>query len=166
MEFTNADWIVLALVLLSGLISVVRGFVKEALSLLIWVVAVIVAANFNEIVADWLINLIESPTLRMLAASLGLFFGTLIMGGLINYLIGKLVDSTGLSGTDRLLGLLFGVARGFLIVLALVVILPQALPVDEELWWQQSLLIPHIQQFESWGREAYLSVKDFIVGWI
>jgi len=80
--------------------------------------------------------------------------------------LGKLVSSTGLSGTDRTLGLVFGVFRGLLIVLALVIILPQAVPVGQDLWWTESALIPIFQGFESWGRNAAAGIKDFLTSWI
>jgi membrane protein required for colicin V production len=71
-----------------------------------------------------------------------------------------------MSGTDRTLGLVFGVFRGLLIVLALVIILPQAVPVDQDPWWLASSLIPLFQGFEAWGREVATAVTDFITDWI
>ena len=56
MDFNNADWVIVGLVALSGLISVVRGFVKEALSLVIWVAALVVASNFKDVAAGWLVE--------------------------------------------------------------------------------------------------------------
>ena len=66
---------------------------------------------------------------------------------------GKLVSSTGLSGTDKTLGLVFGVFRGFLIILAIVIILPELVPVSSDQWWTESKLIPFFQSFESVGQE-------------
>ena len=126
----------------------IRGFVKEAMSLVIWLAAFFVAMSFKEVVAELLINIIALPSIRQLAAWIILFVGTLLLGSIANYLLGKLVSSTGLSGTDRTLGLVFGGFRGLLIVLALVIIVPKALPVDEDLWWTSSRLIPLFQSFE------------------
>ena len=166
MEVATVDWIIIGLVALSALISLVRGFVKEAMSLVIWMVAFAVAVNFKQPAATLLVNMIDQPSIRQLVAFGGLFVGTLLLGSMVNFLLGKLVSSTGLSGTDRMLGLVFGVFRGLLIVLAVVVILPSALPVDEDPWWQASALIPVFQSFEVWGRETAAAIKDLLLGWV
>ena len=166
MEIAVVDIGIAVIVAISGLISLVRGFVKEAMSLVIWVLAYVVAMTFSEQLSALLINMIELASLRQLAAWGGLFVGTLLLGAIINYLLGKLVTSTGLGGTDRTLGLVFGVFRGLLIVLAIVVMLPLAIPVDQDLWWQQSTLIPIFQSFEDWGRNAVAEIKYLLTGWI
>ena len=165
-EVAAVDWGIMAILAISALISLVRGFVKEAMSLVIWLVAFAVAMNFKEPAAELLVNFISLASLRQLAAWGMLFVGTLLLGGMVNFLLGKLVSSTGLSGTDRMLGLIFGVFRGLLIVLALVIILPKALPVEQDPWWQASALIPVFQSFADWGVETAAAVKDFIMGWV
>jgi membrane protein required for colicin V production len=88
----------------------------------------------------------------MAASFLTLFIATLIAGGLVGFLLGKLVDSTGLSGTDRLAGLLFGVARGMLIA-AVLVLLAGVTPLPGDPWWKQSKLIPPFQSLALWLRD-------------
>jgi membrane protein required for colicin V production len=166
MDIVTVDIGIVCIVAISGLISLVRGFVKEAMSLMIWVVAFGVAMAFKEPVAELLVNFIDLASMRQLAAWAGLFVGTLLLGSVTNFLLGKLVNSTGLSGTDRTLGLVFGVFRGLLVVLAIVIILPQAVPVDEDPWWRASSLIPLFQDFEAWGREAATAVKDYLTSWM
>jgi len=166
MEIAVVDIGIAVIIAISGLISLVRGFVKEAMSLVIWLLAYVVAMTFSEQLSALLINMIELASLRQLAAWGGLFVGTLLLGAIINYLLGKLVSSTGLGGTDRTLGLVFGVFRGLLIVLAIVVMLPLAIPVDQDLWWQESTLIPIFQSFEEWGRNAVAEIKYLLTGWI
>tara|TARA_B110000046_G_scaffold185955_1_gene230755 strand:+ start:6072 stop:6572 length:501 start_codon:yes stop_codon:yes gene_type:complete len=166
MDIAIVDWGIVGIISISGLISLVRGFVKEAMSLVIWIAAFAIAMTFKESAADLLVNLIALASIRQLAAWGGLFVGTLLLGAMVNFLLGKLVSSTGLSGTDRTLGLVFGVFRGLLIVLALIIILPQAVPVDQDPWWMASSLIPLFQGFEAWGRETATAVTDFITGWI
>ena len=151
---------------ISGVISLIRGFVKEAMSLVIWVAAFVVAMTFSEAASALLVNIIDLASLRKLAAWAGLFVGTLLVGAVVNFLLGKLVASTGLGGTDRTLGLVFGVFRGLLVVLALVVAMPKAIPVEQDPWWQESTLIPVFQGFEDWGREAATHVKNLLTGWI
>ena len=166
MDIATADIAIVAIVTISGLISLIRGFVKEAMSLVIWVAAFAVAMTFKEMAADMLVNVIALASMRQLAAWAGLFVGTLLLGAMVNFLLGKLVSSTGLSGTDRTLGLVFGVFRGLLVVLAIVIILPKAVPVDQDPWWIASSLIPLFQDFEVWGKEVAGAVKDFLTSWM
>ena len=160
------DIAIVAIIAISGCISLVRGFVKEAMSLVIWLTAFVVAMTFKELIAELLVNMIALASMRQLAAWLMLFVGTLLFGAMVNFLLGKLVSSTGLSGTDRTLGLVFGVFRGLLVVLALVVMLPEALPVDQDLWWTSSKLIPVFMSFKGAGIDAAMAIKDFIIGWV
>ena len=103
MDVATVDWIIIGLIAFSALISLVRGFVKEAMSLVIWMLAFAVAVNFKQPAAELLTNMINQPSIRQLVAFGGLFVGTLLLGSMVNFLLGKLVSSTGLSGTDRML---------------------------------------------------------------
>lgn len=157
-----ADWTIVGILSLSCLISVIRGFVKEALSLAVWVAAFIIAMVFDDQLAILLTNLIATPSLRSIVAFAILFVTTLIVGAMTNYLISELVKRTGLSGTDRMLGVIFGLARGALIVLAILIFLPSIVPVNEDDWWQSSQLIPHFLEFEDWAREATNLVTEWL----
>jgi len=156
-----ADWAIVTILGLSAVISLVRGFVREAMSLVIWVAAFAVAMLFYVRLSVFFDNLIATPSLRLLAAWLALFVGMLILGGLINILLGQLVEATGLSGTDRLLGVIFGVARGLILVMVILIFLPQILPVERDAWWQESLLIPHFLELEGWARQTASDVTNF-----
>lgn len=140
----TVDWIILGVLAISTLMSVRRGFVKEALSLLTWIAAVIVARLFAGQFAVLLENSIETASLRLGAAYLVLFVGTLIVGGMVNFLVGEFVKMTGLTGTDRFLGMFFGLARGALFVTLAVAGLHYLAPVKEDQWYQESRLIPEI----------------------
>ncbi|WP_461518145.1 CvpA family protein [Porticoccus sp.] len=157
-----ADWAIIAILGLSGLISLVRGFVKEAMSLLIWLAAAVIASIFHDELASWMEQLITTPSLRLLAAWVSLFVAVLIVGGICNYLLGKLVEATGLSGTDRLLGLVFGVTRGVIIVMAVLIMMTEMLPVKDDLWWQQSVMVSFFMQFEDWARDTGAAVLNFL----
>ena len=161
-----ADFTILAVLLFSGLISLKRGFVKEALSLAVWVVALIVAGTFREPMAQLLTDVIATPSLRLIAAFAILFVVTLIIGGLINHLIAHLVSVTGLGGTDRFLGFLFGVFRGGLVVVAVVIIVPGFVPVEEDKWWQDSVLIPQFVALKSVALELFEAVRGFFGNWV
>lgn len=146
-----ADWTILAIVVVSSLISIYRGFVKEALSLAIWVAAIVIAMWFDDRLAPLLSGLSDTPSVVHSLAFALLFLGTLVVGAMVNYLIGQLVKMTGLTGTDRLFGMIFGLARGLVVVMALLMWLPHVLPVDQDPWWKESVLIPRFLDFEDWA---------------
>ena len=156
-----ADWTIVGIVSLSALISIKRGFVKEALSLLVWITALVVALLFSQRLSLLLTDLISTPSLRYITAFALLFVATLIVGAMVNYLLGELVRMTGLSGTDRLLGMVFGMARGMLVVLAIVILLPSLAPVDTDSWWQESLLISQLLTLETWARAAVTATVEW-----
>jgi membrane protein required for colicin V production len=106
------DYAILAIIGISTLVSLVRGFTKEAVSLVIWIGAFFIASTFYANLANLLTN-ISDQFLRNAAAISILFITTLVLGALLNYLIGQLVNKTGLSGTDRVLGLVFGRFEGY-----------------------------------------------------
>ena len=139
------DFAIIGVIALSALISLLRGFVREAMALVGWVAAVWVALTFTEALSVLFVEHISVPSMRLGAAALVLFIGTLLLSGMIVFLLGQLVDKTGLSGTDRLLGVLFGAARGVIIV-AVVVTVAGLTPLTRDPWWQQSTLIPHFEQ--------------------
>lgn len=148
--FNAADIIIVCILLLSALISLFRGFVKEALSLVSWFLAFWIAITFCHQVSDLLVNYIKSPTLRLGAAFGGVFIVVLIACAIINTLISTLVHKTGLSGTDRLLGVIFGGVRGVLLIAALLLVAQITTPVQEETWWTGSMLIHYFQPVEVW----------------
>lgn len=152
--FTWVDWAIVAIIIVSSLISLKRGFVKEALSLLTWILAGVVAWMFGGALAHYFAPYIDTPSAQVIAACVTLFVVTLLLGGLVNFLIGELIRVTGLSGTDRVLGMVFGAARGALLVVVLVGLVSLA-PVQQDSWWQESNLLPH-----------FLRVADQWKGWV
>ncbi|MGA6096883.1 CvpA family protein [Stutzerimonas marianensis] len=155
MAFTWVDWAFVAIVVISSLISLKRGFVKEALSLLTWIIAGVVAWMFGGALSHHLAEYIETPSFQVIAACAILFVVTLLVGALINFLIGELVRVTGLSGTDRFLGMVFGAARGGLLIVVLVGLLSLA-PVQQDPWWRESALVPHFLLVADWSKNLIL----------
>lgn len=156
MSFNWADALILSVIVISSLISLSRGFVKEALSLVTWIVAAIIAWMFGGSLAHHFQPYIDTHSLRVIAACAILFLVTLLVGALVNFLVTQLVRATGLTGTDRLLGMVFGAARGLVLVVILIGLLSLA-PIDQDAWWQQSTLIPHFLLIADWS-------KNFILG--
>lgn len=159
-----ADWAILAILLVSSLISLKRGFVKEALSMLNWVIAFFIAMSFKDPLSNMLQAQIATPSVRDMAAFAILFAATLIVGAMVNYLIGELVRLTGLSGTDRLFGMIFGVIRGFVIVMAVLIFVPGLLPIDQDPWWKESALIPKFLELEGWCRQIVSELSKLVSG--
>lgn len=155
------DYAILAVIGISTLISLIRGFVKEAVSLVIWISAFFVASTFYVNLASLLTN-ISDQLLRNAAAISILFITTLILGALVNYIIGQLVSKTGLSGTDRVLGLAFGALRGALVISALLFFMGQFTPASDAHWWKNSLLIPEFKIVIVWFFEYLKETSSFL----
>ncbi|MBB3059543.1 CvpA family protein [Microbulbifer rhizosphaerae] len=158
-----ADWTILAIVAISTLIGLSRGFVRETLSLLTWVAAFVVAMMFRDELAPLLSRLVDTPSLQAIAAFAILFIFTLLAGAGLNMTLSAFVEATGLSGTDRVLGMVFGLLRGGIVVLTLLIVAPALVPVEEDGWWRESVLIPHFLEFEDRAREAAAALKEFFV---
>lgn len=133
------DYGVLLVIGLSGLVAVMRGFVREVLSLLSWVAAFVAASAFAGTVAPMLPSGIPNDSLRMLAAFLLVFGATLLLMIFITLAIVELVRVVGLGFVDRVLGLAFGLVRGLLIVLV-AVLLAGLTRLPEDRGWRDAML--------------------------
>jgi len=149
---TYLDFIILGIVLLSAVISVLRGFVKEAVSLISWVLAFWVSATFAGKLSTLLPDAIVAEQLRVAISFAILFLATLLVGGLANFLISTFVSRSGLSGTDRALGVVFGVLRGVVVVAALA-LLAGLTNLTSDAVWTESLLVEHFQVVAMWIRD-------------
>ncbi|MFL1485216.1 CvpA family protein [Marinobacter sp. LN3S78] len=148
------DWVIIALLTISTLISLKRGFVREALSLVTWVAAFIIARTFHPQMQSLLASTVETPLVRLIAAFAILFVATLIVGAIVNNLIGHLVRVTGLSATDRVLGMIFGLLRG-VVVVVVAIAFTRYTPLAEDTWWRQSLMIERLGVVEDWSRRTF-----------
>jgi membrane protein required for colicin V production len=158
-EMIWTDYLLLGIVALSSLMSLMRGFAKEAMSLVIWVVAFIVARHFGPNMQTLLQESVDDPRLLMLVAFVILFVGTLLVGAVISFLVTALIKVTGLSPLDRLLGIVFGAARGVIICVAIIAVL-RLTHFAQAPWWQNSLVIEHLSAIELWSRSVLESDFD------
>ncbi len=157
------DIVILSVIGLSALISLVRGFAKEALSLIIWCGAFFIASQYYAKLAVYFTN-IKDEMFRNGAAIAALFVATLVVGAIVNYVISQLVQKTGLSGTDRVLGIVFGALRGVLIVAAALFFVDTftALPSSE--WWKSSQLVPEFSRVIAPLFEHIQATSSFLSG--
>lgn len=155
------DYIIIAIIVFSILVSLLRGFVREVLSLASWIIAFFVASHFYPYLAVYLTQ-IESPYLRNGSAIALLFIATLILGAIVNYVFAQLVDKTGLSGTDRVLGACFGLLRGILIVASLLFFMDTFTSFSQTDWWKESKLIPHFGFVVEWFFQQLQASSSFL----
>ena len=114
------NWFDTAIITVTGLscaFGLYRGLIKEVLSLVSWIAALLIAKGYSESVSGVLTNLIDSNGVRYAAAFAMIFIVVMMLGTFLNFLMSKILTVTGLKFADRLLGGIFGIARGALIVL-------------------------------------------------
>ena len=146
---TWPDYAILAVIAISVLVGALRGFVREVFSLLVWAAAFFVAYHFSGDVAELMADAVTLPSARTAMGFAGLFIAVLLVGGLLNYLLGKLVATTGLSGTDRLLGGVFGAVRGLALIVA-VLLVAGFTPIPADPWWKESATIARLMPLVDW----------------
>lgn len=134
---TSFDYIVLIVIGVSALIGLIRGFLREVLSLVAYIAAFVAAIWWGPRASTLLVNLIENGLLRTVVAYGLIFIIALLLVGLLNMLLGALVDKTGLTPADHGLGGIFGALRGVVLVLALVGLAGYT-QLPEEPWWQEA----------------------------
>ena len=155
------DYIIIGIIAFSIIVSLLRGFVREVLSLASWVVAFIVASQFYPSLAAYLTQ-IDSLYIRNGTAIGILFVLTLIVGAIVNFVIAQLVDKPGLTGTDRVLGAAFGLLRGVLIVAAVLFFLDTFTNFEQTEWWKESKLIPHFGFIIEWFFQQLQQSSSFL----
>jgi membrane protein required for colicin V production len=144
------DYSILAIIAISVAVGALRGFIREVFSLLVWAAAFLLAWYFAGDVAALMEGSVTLPSARVAMGFTGIFIAVLLIGGLANYLLGRLVESTGLSGTDRLLGGAFGAVRGLALVLVLLLVAGLT-PLPADPWWQESRTIARLMPLVDWA---------------
>ena len=153
------DITLLAIVLISTVFSIIRGFAKDAISLTAWILAFIVAITLADKFAIILPESIENPRIRVGVAIATLFLATLIMGTIANFLLAGFISMVKMQNIDRGLGAMFGLVRGVIIV-CLLVVMGAYIGLNEENWWSSSALVP-VAEWMLEGIEPLLP-NDFV----
>ena len=135
---TGFDFVLLAILAISVFLGLLRGLLKEVLSLVAYASAFLAAIWWGPTVSDWSAQWISQPFVSMALAYLGVFIAVLLSIGFVNMTLSALLSKTGLTPADHGLGAMFGLLRGVLFVLILV-ILAGYTPLPEEPWWKNAM---------------------------
>jgi membrane protein required for colicin V production len=136
------DYILIATALISALVGAMRGFLREAVALVAWLLALFVAWHFSELIEPHLGGLLSGSYVKPWAARAIIVVLILMIGAAVGALLSHFVRLSIFSGMDRFLGLIFGLLRGAVLI-GVFVILGQLLRLNDERWWTRSLLIPY-----------------------
>lgn len=138
------DWIIAAIVLVSVLVGIFRGFIKESLSLISWILAIWLAFTFCVEAGEFLSQYIDIPNqkFRTWAGFALVFVGTLFLFAVISFVLAKLFVRGPIKGIDRVLGIGFGAVRGGAIVVAFLIV-ARGLGMTNSDWWQNSKYLPY-----------------------
>lgn len=135
------DYIILAIVIISAVMGLVRGLLREAIAVITWFLAIVLAWSFASSLEPLLGGILVGSPLRIWAARAIIFVGILLLGGAVAVILGHYVRVSMFAGMDKFLGLVFGIVRGVVIVGAFTIAV-QALRMDEDPRWQHSRLLP------------------------
>ncbi|CUR53708.1 Colicin V production protein [Serratia symbiotica] len=152
------DYIIIALIGLSTLMSLIRGFICEIFSLLIWGLTFFISSNFYSYLTTYLVDF-KYIVIKNSIAIILLFIMPLITGGISNIVMNFLIKKSGLSGFDRILGVCFGIFRGILIVSIILYFLNTFTYFSENIIWKQSQLIPKFNYLIIWFLDYLKSIS-------
>jgi membrane protein required for colicin V production len=136
------DYLVIAAIIISAVVGSMRGFLREAIALVTWIIALFVAWRFSDLIAPHLGGLLAGSPVSTWAARVIIVVLLLFLGAGIGVTLAHFVRLSIFSGVDRFLGLVFGFFRG-LVLLGVFVILAQLLRQEGERWWRHSVLMPY-----------------------
>ena len=157
----SADIVIIIIVLLSSAIGLARGFLEELLSLIIWFSAIVLALYFSTDLADMLDTQVGDESVRHAVGFFVVFILVLIAGWVLQWLARQLISKTGLTGTDRFFGFLFGSARGVLVCIVALIALKSF--EFEARWWHDSIFIPELLAFEQDVLELMGKARDVVI---
>jgi membrane protein required for colicin V production len=136
------DYIILAILLVSAVMGLVRGLLREAIAVVTWFLAIICAWAFADSLEPLLGGVLVGSPMRIWAARVIIFVGILLLGGAIGVVAGHYMRVSLFAAMDKFLGFVFGIVRGVVIVGAFTIAV-QALRLDEDKSWQGSRLLPY-----------------------
>jgi membrane protein required for colicin V production len=142
---TVFDYVAIAVIGFSLLFGLWRGVIGEIIALLAWIIGIFAAIEFGPQVGNALLATVAAdPAVRTLGGCVLIFIGVLLVMALIRLALSRMVKALGLSVSDRLLGMLFGLARGVLVVMILVG-LGGMTAAPKQGWWREATLAPPLE---------------------
>ena len=153
------DAVVIAVLVLSFGLGIFRGIVREILSLSSWIVSIWLAYLFGDNLAIVIVPWLESERLSSLIGYLVVFVAVLVLLSLVVALLFKIFRVTGLSGTDRVLGGLFGCLRGIVIV-AVLLFIAEWTPATGQAWFRDSQIVPYFEAPLTWFKTKVVNQLD------
>lgn len=153
-----ADIAIVTVIGLSMLTGLFRGFVKELISLCTWIVAIWVGFHYSDCLDPWLVSYIQDKTARTAVAFILILFACLLVGGIVNATLSFILRRSGLSGTDRTLGMGFGFLRGIFIV-ALIMLAMKMTSLPYEQYAKDSNLYARFDPLVAW---LYGRMPEFV----
>ena len=148
---TGADVLILLVLLGSTLIGLLRGFIREAVSLVFWIIAIWIAWRFGPLVEPHLGGYLADPRVAPWVGRLVMLTLVLLIGWVFGMLASYYARTLMLGTLDRVMGLLFGLVRGMVLV-GLLIIGGELLHINQEEWWGRSKLIPYGETLGDWLR--------------
>jgi len=139
------DYLLIAVLVFSSVAGLMRGLLREVISLFTWVAAVWIAWSFAASLEPYLGGALSDAAVRPWAARTIIFVAVLLVGAAVGALVSHFVRLSLFSGVDRLLGLLFGLLRG-VVALGVLAMLAHAVRLQDEPWYRGSLLVPYAEQ--------------------
>ncbi len=132
MSLLWVDYAIIGIIGLSVVTGLFRGFIKELMALCVWCLAIWLAFHYSSSLDPWLMHYIQDKTTRTAVAFIGILIVTIIIGGLFNAFLSFILRRSGLSGTDRILGMGFGCLRGvFLVAFIMLIFKMTAIPYED-----------------------------------
>ena len=159
MAFTWIDYAIIAIIIISTIISLFRGFIKEIVSLVIWIVAFVLAFHYSTALSNEFRTHIASDSLRLTISFVLILISTLLAGAVIKFIMNRIKSNSEVGMTDRILGTILGLLRGIFLVVMLL-LLGELTTFNQTPAWQNSALIPHLEFLVTWSK--HLIPDDFM----
>ena len=149
MNLPLIDIAIFAFFIISILIGIYRGFVKEALSVVAWILAVVAAFAFGELVSVYIQPFIKQEPLNLAVAYVVVFLIAIIILSIVAHIISQLFASFGMKGIDRTMGGIFGIVRAALVV-AMLILVGRFMAMDNHQWWTDSSILEYFEPTAEW----------------
>ena len=157
LNFAHFDLLLMGIIVLSGTVALFRGFIQEALSLVLWVFAFLASMFLAEYLGPYISEYIVNPELRRMISRLAVFVIIIFTGGFAIKMLRSLIHWSGMGGLDRVLGALFGCVRGLILIVIIYLILPS--DIKQSAFISESKSAPMLDQFSP---EIEIFFKDMI----